>query len=450
MSKKKKSKKQTNLDNWANFITGLGQRGRDKSRASTFCASYRLTAAELDELYRSDGLARRIVNLITEEMVRQGWTIENEPTGKVNTKLQNLNINNVMMDMIRWARLYGGSLGVLGITDGRPIDQPLNYNNIKKLDWIRVYDRFSTNTMEIDSDINSPNYGNPIMYMVNDSRTGVTYNVHHSRVLKCDWNELTPRWLADNQSWGDSVFQSIYEELKNYSVAFANCGLLIHDFVNYVLKVPDLVELIANNSCNTVEERAHALNMSKSSLNTMIIDSQESYEKVTTNVSGISDLLDRFMLSLSAVSGIPISLLFGRSPSGLNATGESETRNFYDMIKQKQEGKLKPMLNKVIEIVCRSSENNFNELDYKNFNIDFVSLWQNTEEQEATLRRTVAETDAIYIDRGVLDPSDVTRCRFGGDSWSMETKVEDEDKEIDYDENALFDGYKLTKNLKED
>ena len=232
-----KENKKINLDGWSNLLTGLGVRGRDKNLSSMFNASNRLTEAELDEIYRSDGMARRIVNLIAEEMIRQGWKIENEPTGKVNSKMQSLNINNVMMDMIRWARLYGGSLGVLGIVDGRKIDQPVNYNSIKKLEWIRVYDRFSTSSATgLDCDINSTNYGKPILYMVNDSRTGMTFNVHHSRVIRCDWNELTPRWLADNDSWGDSVFQAIYEELKNYSVAFANCGAIIHDFVNYVLK----------------------------------------------------------------------------------------------------------------------------------------------------------------------------------------------------------------------
>ena len=86
--------------------------------------------------------------------------------------------------------------------------------------------------------------------------------------------------------------------------------------------------MLAVDNCKQVEQRANILNLSKSSLNTMIIDSEESYEKITTNISGISDIVDRFMLALSAVSGIPITLLFGRSPSGLNATGEADIRNF--------------------------------------------------------------------------------------------------------------------------
>ena len=50
-------------------------------------------------------------------------------------------------------------------------------------------------------------------------------------------------------------------------------------------------------------------------------------------------LIDLCMLCQPLLS-IP-DLLFGRSPAGINATGESETRNFYDAVKTEQEGKLR-------------------------------------------------------------------------------------------------------------
>ena len=99
------------------------------------------------------------------------------------------------------------------------------------------------------------------------------------------------------------------------------------------------------------------------------------------------------------------------------------------------------MINHVIEIICHSSEENFKEYDYKNFGIDFVPLWQNTEEQEANIRRTVAETDAIYINNGVLEPSEIALSRFGGSSWSMDTEIDVEDRKSDFDENELVDQY---------
>ena len=182
-------------------------------------------------------------------------------------KLDELNINSVLMDMLRWARLYGGGLGIIGVADDRPLEEPVNMNAIRDVKWIHVFDRFSvsTNGGVIEKDMNSPNYGRPIHYLVSDPRTGESFLVHHSRTIRCDWNELTPRWVNDNDTWSDPLIQSIYEELKNYSSAFANTGTLIHDFVNSVLKIPGLANLLASDSCsNEVQNRANILNLAKS------------------------------------------------------------------------------------------------------------------------------------------------------------------------------------------
>lgn len=442
-SKRKDSEGTVNAsanDGWSNFMTGLGQRGRDKNTATVFCSDRKFGAAELDQIYRSDGMTRRVIDLIAEEMVRQGWDIENDPKGMIQVKLDELKVNCVMMDMLRWARLYGGSLGVVGIADGRPLEEPVNMNNVRDVKWVHVFDRFSCSSSGLmDQDMNSPNYGKPTQYLVTDSRTGASFTVHHSRTIRCDWNELTPRWVMANDTWGDPLLQTIYEELKNYSSAFANCGVIIHDFVNYVLKIPGLASLLGSDGCNAqVQNRANILNLAKSSLNTIVIDSEEDFSKVTTNIAGISDLLDRFMLALSAVTGIPITLLFGRAPAGLNATGEADIRNFYDLIKQKQEGKLRPMLDRLIELIFVSKEGYFKGVEPEDWNLEFIPLWQNTEEQEANIRRTVAETDAIYIDRGVLDPTEVAVSRFGGTTWSMNTEIDLKARENGYDEEEIL------------
>lgn len=429
-------------DGWMNILTGLGVRGRDKNVATTFKMCRKFDVALLDQIYRNDGMTRRVIDLVAEEMVRQGWEIENDQDGMIEVKLEELKATNVMMDMLRWARLYGGSLGVIGVADGRPLEDPINYNNIREVKWIHVFDRFSVSSADgmIDDDLNSPNYGKPKMYLVTDPRTGKSFYVHHSRTIRCDWNELTPRWTRDNDTWADPLMMTIYEELKNYSTAFANCGVIVQDFVNYVLKIPGLGQLLASECGDSqVQQRINVLNIAKSTLNTMVIDSEESYEKVTTNINGISDLLDRFMLALSAVTGIPITLLFGRAPAGLNATGEADIRNFYDMIKQKQEGKLRPMLEKIINLIYLSKDDYYKGIEPSDWKLEFIPLWQNTEKEESEIKRTTAETDAIYIDRGVLDPDEVAVSRFGGSRYSTETEIDLKSRDNGYNERELLD-----------
>ncbi|WP_419784749.1 anti-CBASS protein Acb1 family protein, partial [Leuconostoc pseudomesenteroides] len=77
------------------------------------------------------------------------------------------------------------------------------------------------------------------VYTVNDTRTGALFYVHHSRILRVDWSLLPPRQQNFNNGWGDPLIQSIYDELRNYSTAFANAGLIMQDFVNYTLSIPN-------------------------------------------------------------------------------------------------------------------------------------------------------------------------------------------------------------------
>lgn len=423
-------------DGWINVLTGLGMRGRDKNVNAHFRLEKIFEQAELDQLYRSDGVTHRIMDIVPSEMVRQGWEIEGDSGQDINRKMESIKANFNLITLLRWARLYGGALCVMGIADGLPLEEPVDERYIGDIKWLHVFDRYQSFSRDgtFEKDLNSPNYGYPNVYTVNDTRTGALFYVHHSRILRVDWSILPPRQQNFNNGWGDPLIQSIYDELRNYSTAFANAGLIMQDFVNYTLSIPNLAELIASQCAdNQVMKRLDILNLTKGATNTMILDAEEKYEKASTNISGIPELLDRFMLALSAVSGIPVSLLFGRSAAGMNSTGDNDVRNFYDMVKQEQESKLKPVLEKLTRYIMLSKNGPFAGDEPDNWSIQFVPLWQNTEEQEAIVRKIVAETDAIYLDRGVLDPAEVAVSRFGGNRWSMNTEVDLEGRKNGFD-----------------
>ena len=430
----------TKLDGWMNVLTGLGIRGRDKNVNAHFRMERVFEQAELDQLYRSDGVTRRIIDIVPAEMIRQGWEIEGDSDQEINSKMEEIKTNQNLTTLLRWARLYGGALCVMGIADGLPLDEPVDERNIRDVKWLHVFDRYQSFSRDgtFEKDLNNPNYGFPNVYTVNDSRTGAIFYVHHSRILRTDWSLLPPRQQNFNNGWGDPLLQSTYDELRNYSTAFANAGLIMQDFVNYTLSIPNLAELISSQCAdNQVMKRLDILNLTKGATNTMILDAEEKYEKASTNISGIPELLDRFMLALSAVSGVPVSLLFGRSAAGMNATGDNDVRNFYDMVKQEQESKLKPMLEKLTRYIMLSKDGSFAGVEPDNWSIQFIPLWQNTEEQEAIVRKIVAETDAIYLDRGVLDPAEVAVSRFGGNRWSMNTEVDLEARKSGFDPNEI-------------
>lgn len=428
------------LDGWSNILTGLGVPGRDKTTAAIFRTCWNFSSQEYDDLYRSDGLTRRIIEVVASDMVRQGWRVEGDTDNLVNGYLQDINAMCILTDLIKWARLYGGSIIVMGIADGQPLSEPVDEFNIYSIRWLRVYDRFQAmpNMQFVCCDLNSEHYGFPEMYMVNDYRTGQTFQVHHTRILRMDWNQLPPREQMMNSGWGDSIIESIYTELRNNGTAFANMAAIMQDFVNGVLKIPNL-SMSMLNPCNDdhIRRRLDFANLSKSITNMLVLDGDETFEKLSSTISGLPELVDRFMLSLCSVTGIPATLLFGRSPAGFNATGESDIRNYYDMVKQYQESKLKPCLDKLIKYIMLSRDGPFQGIEPENWGVEFTPLWQNTEEQEATIRRIVAETDAVYLDRGVIDPIEVAESRFGGGKWTMETLIDIDARKNGYNEAEI-------------
>ena len=429
-------------DGWMNVLSGLGTRTGDKVNQSFFRACPVWSVAELDDMYRADGLTRRIIDIIPSDMIRQGWEVEGDADNLLKGKYDELNANVKLAELTRWARLYGGGLIVMGIADGRPLSDPVNVDNIYDVMWLHIFDRYQA---QIDiacycTDFNSENYSHPEYYNVQDYRTGANFTVHHSRVLRMDWGLLPPRLFAVNAGWGDSVLTPIFTEIRNFGLAMANTSAMMQDFVNGVFKIPGLSQTMTS-ECGEKDllNRVSMANLSKSVTQAMIIDGEEDFQKLSTNVSGVSELIDRFMLSVSSVTGIPASLLFGRAPAGLNATGDSDIRNYYDMIKQYQEVKLRPLIEKLNFYIMKSWNGPFKGVEPENWHIEFTPLWQNTEEQEAILRRTVAETDSIYIDRGVLDPNEVAVSRFGGDRWSMNTIIDLKAREQGYDPNEIED-----------
>ena len=194
----------TRIDGWQNVLTGQGICGRDKKEAGRFRISKIFDRAELDQLYRSDGVARLIVDLFANEMVRQGWEVEGDTEGKIIGKLEELRCNEAMINLSKWARLFGGAICIMGVADGLPLDQPVDEDALRDIQWLRVFDRYQAYSRDgtFESDLNSPNYGYPNVYTVNDNRTGAVFYVHYSRVLRMDWNILPPRWQNFNQGWG--------------------------------------------------------------------------------------------------------------------------------------------------------------------------------------------------------------------------------------------------------
>lgn len=420
-----------NLDGWTNILTGMGK-GKSRQGNTTFQSGDFLPYTTLEELYRTSAFARKIVSLPAFEMTREWITIENDAENLCEKALKKLKAKTHLHDCIKWGNLYGGALVIIGIDDGGMLDQPVNEAGIREVSWLRVYDRHQAWWTESDINKNpeSENYGEPEFYTINAYRTATPFRVHASRVLRYEGGDVPERVAVRNQGWGDSILQPVYEEMKNCGIISDSVVSIMQDFVQTIINIDNLQEMLSTDEGEKmVKKRLDILDLSRSVNNTVLLDGEEKFSKQSSTVTGIDAIMTQFWQLLSGATWIPATKLLGTAPAGLNATGESDIRNFYDVIKSKQERDLLPMLEKLIYYIMLSREGGFKGVIDEDLEVQFTPLWQMTDMQKAEWKHKVAQTDDIYVKAGVLGPNEVAANRFEN-GFSTETEIDLNDRPI--------------------
>ena len=335
----------------------------------------------LTTTYRVNWLAKRIIDTPAEDMTRAWYTLATEMDEKDLEELRKLeafhSVKQEITNAIRWARLYGGSLALMVIRgeEGK-LDQPLDMDMLlpECFQGLLVLDRTKgiEPSLELVADLDDPDFGLPEYYTLTfdlpgteefDPSIGKTRSVpsviriHHSRVLRFTGREL-PRTEAEREnSWGASELEHIWEALERHSSISANIAQLIFQANITTLKTNDLMEMLATGSDERRTEVLKALeaeNYFRDSYGLQLLGAEDSMENLPYNFAGLPEIYDRFMMEIAGAAEIPATKLFGRSPQGMNATGESDTRNYYEMITSLQERMLRPALEKLLPVMAIS------------------------------------------------------------------------------------------------
>src|SRR5712692_10065156 len=131
-------------DGWANVLSGLGTAARDKRLSASFGLE-RLSYQQLEELYRGDDMAARIVETIPDEMVREWLDVliedDQDASERVGALLDEMEVQSKYRDAMCLARAFGGSGILVGANDGiRDTSLPLAMERIRSVDWLTVMD----------------------------------------------------------------------------------------------------------------------------------------------------------------------------------------------------------------------------------------------------------------------------------------------------------------------
>lgn len=390
-------------DSLENLVAALGT-DRDKRSNTKFVNSKMLNfdQDQLNALYRTDWLSGKTIDIIPNDMTRE-WrkftgNIDPKVVEQIEKEEKRLRLKKYINQAHKWARLYGGSCLIMSIDDGGKPDEELKLNNIKKggLRHIKAVDRTlltPSNTI-IDNPLNS-NYGFPEYYQLNRA-TGV--KIHHSRVLRFDGVELPFEQYQQNQYWHDSVLCRLYESIINSNIVSDSAASMVFETNVDIIKVKGFMNYLQTAQGEELLRKRFSLaKMLKSFNNMMLLDSEEEHENKTASFAGLPDLLDRYLQIVTAATDIPATRLLGRSAAGLNATGEGDLKNYYDMISSKQEDEYCPKLDYFDQIMFASLGIKDDQRQY-----EFNSLYQMSDTEQATLEKTRADRDQIYYNMNVI------------------------------------------------
>lgn len=426
-------------DGWTNILSGHGVVTKDKRLSSAF-ASDILSYEECQELYRGNDTCARIVEEEPGAMIRS-WLkvlVGEDPaaTSSIKTRLEELEVRDRIESALNWARAYGGAAIVLGADDGQrnTLALPLNMRNIRSFDWLTAYDCSEIQVASWYDQPSKAKYGEPRTYRLVPKFIGTApiaamanLEIHESRVVQFQGVVTNREMLRANQfpGWGDSVLGRPNRILRDYDIGWDSVAAILQEFAIATYAIEGLANLVATRQDAVVKKRVELIMLQKSVMRGVLMDAKESFKRETVPLSGVADILDRFAKRMAAAASMPVVVLMGESPAGLNATGAQDVRQWYDRVAAKRPRMMGRPLERILEVLFAAKNGPTRGKTPEDWTIEYGPLWQMTALEDAELRNKQSQTDKAYVEMGAVTPEEVAVSRFPAEGYNAGRMVVD-------------------------
>lgn len=436
-------------DGYVNLLNKYGTK-QDNSEAYKFEREPVIPDMQLTGLYEGNGLFSKIIDTPAEEALKHGFDLNlksDELNAFVEDALDDLEWEERAATAIKWARLYGGALIVMLIDDGRGLEEPVDWEHIRSIDELRVYERSIVQpdyASLYQQDYGGKGVGNrvskfgqPEYYYV--SSIYGSFKVHESRCLVFR-NGVLPEQTSNATYlfWGMPEYVRIRRALRETVTAHTDSVKLLERSVQAIYSMKGLASLLTTDDGeNQVLKRLQLVDTSRGLLNSIAIDSEgEQYDFKTFQFSGVKDVIDATCNMLSALTNIPQTILFGRSPSGMNATGDSDFESYYNFVEKIQRLMLKRNLRTLLDVVFRAGIASGDVAEEPDYKLEFKPLWSLSDTEQAAVDQTKAQTALVkaqtaqaYVDMQALDPTEVRRRLASDEEFDVEDIISEDDED---------------------
>ena len=398
------------MDAFSNPLFRLGYGSQSPLEATEYPLT-RLTDnyALLNSLYRDNWVVQNVVGLMVDDMLREWYKVRGDISPEHIQEIQDTErktqIRERISEGIKWGRLYGGAAGLILIKgQENMLDQPLDLGTIYPGTFAGLYilDRWCgiMPEMGLVTDMSDPDFNLPEFYSINNAEGRMVARVHHSRIIRFTGRELPYLERIAELYWGESEVEALYKDVVSHDNVSANMAALTFRANIDTMEVQNIDQLF---SLGSAEQQRRfwnvmqAQSVMKSNFGMQLVNKGDQIKNTQYTFTGLQEVYESMCLNLCGASHYPMTKLFGRSPAGMNATGESDLKNYYDYVNSQRESKLRPVIEKLLPVMEMSTWGIAPDLS-----VDFPPLWTPTAKEIAEIAKGKAETVVSAYQAGLL------------------------------------------------
>jgi hypothetical protein len=229
--------------------------------------------------------------------------------------------------------------------------------------------------------------------------------IHYTRFMTLVSRQVPDLLKPAFQFGGISLTQLAKPTVDNWLSARQSVSNLLKAFTVWNLQT-NMSAVLQGGSSEGLVGRAEMFTRFCTNRGLMLTDKDtEVLSNISVPLSGLDHLQAQAQEHQAAVDGMPLTVLLGITPSGLNATGEGEMDAWRDRVRAYQENLFNSPLKRVMDVIQLSE---FGEID-PDIGFEWVSLKQPNDSERATIRKTEADTAVELIGAGVIMPEDERR-----------------------------------------
>ena len=326
----------------------------------------------------------------------------------LNAAMEKYNLQKVFHEAATLVGYEGGAMVFIDTgAQGDELKLPLNMTEYSQelrghhlrfvcIDPVNVFPGLYNSTSPLRED-----YFKPVSWWV------LGQEVHASRLLRLTANECPVLLKPAYNFFGIPQAQILWDYVLHFQECRVASQRLLSKFSLTVFKTEMSDVLTQAAGTENIDRRINYLVQNRSNDGVLVMDkNSEDVVKLETPISGVTDIVRQSLEILAALNRTPAVKLLGISPSGFNATGESDIRNYYDHIKSQQEKVLRDALTTCLKVIQIHDKG---EID-KTVTFDFAALGEADNAAIAATQKTKTDTMVALLQNNVISPEEARRA----------------------------------------